>query len=429
MGFTTDSNYSYADMLSLPGYTFFQHYMRLYGEVMPFSTRPRRRDVSSYYSSYPHEVGISTSLGLGSYVYHVERSGKTGFLVRVLRGLERSGSQQPTPYVVRCRHLVLASGIFTRPLVPALDLQQIHEYGAPEENEKVTGFPLLVIGSGFTAADVILSANPNKKIIHIFKWDGTGSSPLKGCHPSAYPEYAAIYQRMRLAAVKYPPLISGVREQPSYEALPNAEVISIAPEPHFPNLFRIQLSVPSFGITVVRQVGNLSYCVGRRGDLSYLSPELQAELGVSNTPSCISGDTLRSQVAADVEVAKGVFVIGSLTGDSLVKYSFGSGTSAAGTILSASQGNVTDGAYAGEASVVTLPEPVGDSIVQTLSPLEFSLARSFTRDGETPMVFPQVSVNQYRGRRMSSSSESFLTLKPCLLSSYPASTKKFCQTS
>lgn len=410
-------------MLSLPGYTFFQHYERLYGEVMPFSTRPRRRDVSSYYSSYPREVGISSSFGLGSYVYQVERTGKIGFLVRGLQGLERSGSQQPTSYTVRCRHLVLASGIFTRPLAPPLDLQQIQEYRAIEESEEATGPPLLVIGSGFTAADVILSANPNKKIIHVFKWDCTGSSPLKGCHPSVYPEYAAIYKRMKLAAIEYPPPTLNMREQPSYEALPNAEVISVTLEPHFSNLFNIQLSLPGSGTIVVRQVGYLSYCIGRRGDLSYLSPELQAELGVSNTASCISGDTLRTRVAADVEVARGVFAIGSLTGDSLVKYSFGSGTSAAGKILDAYERNAIDGVSDGEGSVMTLPGSVRDSATDTpLSP-EFSPASPFSREDEKPVILPQIFGNPYRDRKMSSSSGSFLVSKPCLLSSYPSSTK------
>lgn len=393
---------------------------------MPFSTRPRRRDVSSYYSSYPREVGISSSIELDSYVYRVERVGKTGFLVRVLRGL---GSQQPTSYVVRCRHLVLASGIFTRPLETPLHLQQIPEYRASEESGNVTSFPLLVIGSGFTAADVILSAKPNKKIIHVFKWDYTGSSPLKGCHPSVYPEYAAIYKQMKLAAVKYPSPTSSMWEQPSYEGLPNAEVISVTPDPQFPNIYDIQLSLSGCGTTVVRQVGYLSHCVGRRGDLSYLSLELQAELGVSNTASCISGDTLRTRVAADVEVAKGVFAIGSLTGDSLVKYNFGSGTFAAGKILGAFEKNTTDVVYDGECPAVTLLGSVGDSPVDVPTSLEFSLARPFPRDDETPTLLPQIFVNPYRSRNMSSSSEPLLASKPCLLSSFPVSTKKFCQTS
>ena len=384
-------------MLSLPGYSFSQHYVKLYGEAMPFSTRPRRRDVSSYYSSYPKEVGISSSIGLGSYVYQVERTGKTGFLVHVLRGLENSGFQQPTSYVIRCKHLVLASGIFTTPLAPPLDLQQIQEYRASEESKEVTGFPLLVIGSGFTAADVILAANPSKKIIHIFKWDSTGSSPLKGCHPSAYPEYASIYKRMKLAADKRPNLISSIWEQPSYEALANAEVISVTPDPHFPNLFNIQLFLHGCGTTVVRQVERLSYCVGRRGDLSYLSPELQAELGVSNTACCISGDTLRTRVSADVEVSKGVFAIGSLTGDSLVKYCFGSGASAAGKILSDGYEKIVNhGAPDGQNSIMTLPESVGDSTAETppyLPSLDFSLANEFTKDNESPMVLPQILVN------------------------------------
>ncbi|KAF8451761.1 hypothetical protein BGX38DRAFT_1180981 [Terfezia claveryi] len=325
---------SYGDMLSLPGYTFFDHYHKLYEEDMPVFTRPTRRDVSSYYAQYPKETGILSSIGLGKHVYQVERTGDFGFLVRVLNSSE-DAIQLPTAmsYAIRCKHVVLASGIFTRQLSPPPPLQQIPEYAASVAGSSNCNIPVLIVGSGFTAADILLSAHPNQEIIHIYKWDCTGSSRLKWCHPSAYPEYAMVYRRMRLAAINSRTINPIVSEQPLYEGFPNAEVISVTPHPSTPDSLEVTFKLPECSTPVTRRVGHLAYFVGRRGDLSYLSSQIQAELGILHMAGCISGDTLRARVAANVEVAKGIFAIGSLTGDSLVKFGFGSGTYAAGRIL------------------------------------------------------------------------------------------------
>jgi len=321
-------------MLSLPGYTFFDHYRKLYGEDMSIFTRPTRGDVSSYYAQYPKETGILSTISLSRYVYQVERAGDFEFLVRVLHTSKDAGQlQTPIPYVIRCKHVVLASGISTRLLSPPPHLQQIPEYVVSGADNYNSSAAVLAVGSGFTTADILLSAHPNQKIIHIYKWDRTGSSPLKGCHPSAYPEYAMVYRKMKLAAINSVTISPTVSEQRLYEGLPNAEVISVTPHPSAPDSLEVTFKLSGCVTPVTRRVGRLAYFVGRRGDLSYLSPKIQAELGISHTAECISGDTLRSRVAANVEVTKGIFAIGSLTGDSLVKFGFGSGTYAAGRIL------------------------------------------------------------------------------------------------
>ncbi|KAF8419374.1 hypothetical protein EV426DRAFT_577114 [Tirmania nivea] len=328
------STLSYADMLSLPGYTFFDHYRKLYGEDMPVFTRPTRRDVSTYYAQYPKETGMLSSTGLCGYVYQVERTGDLEFIVKVLHSSKGAGQLQTlVPYTLRCKHVVLASGIFTRLLSPPPHLLQIPEYVASKTDNSNCNAPVLVVGSGFTAADTLLSAHSNQQIIHVYKWDHTGSSPLKGCHSSAYPEYAMIYRKMKLAGFSSATINPIVSEQPLYEGFPNAEVISVTPHPGIPDLFEVTFKLPECSTPVIRQVGHLAYFVGRRGDLSYLSQQIQAELGISHTAGCISGDTLRARVAADAEVTKGIFAIGSLAGDSLVKFGFGSGTYAAGRIL------------------------------------------------------------------------------------------------
>ena len=94
------------------------------------------------------------------------------------------------------------------------------------------------------------------------------------------------------------------------------------------------------GEEIKRTVGGLAYVVGRRGTLDYLTPSLRSEvLGtidgqspVSPTTSLISGRTLRTKTESSLEVAKDVFVIGSLAGDSLIRHAVGGCVYAAGRI-------------------------------------------------------------------------------------------------
>ncbi len=57
----------------------------------------------------------------------------------------------------------------------------------------------------------------------------------------------------------------------------------------------------------------------------------------------LSGQTLRGKVLEDIEVAPGVFAIGSLTGDSLIRFAHGSCTYAAGKIMAPSRRHREDG--------------------------------------------------------------------------------------
>jgi hypothetical protein len=128
----------------------------------------------------------------------------------------------------------------------------------------------------------------------------------------------------------------------SYEGLPNAGVVHISTTA---NDDSIEATIRLLdGSKVVRRVGGLQYVVGRRAELNYLSSQLQAELlkpsesSAANRQypleaSLISGKTLRAQAESDTEVAPGVFVIGSMTGDSLVRHAFGGCVYAAGRIM------------------------------------------------------------------------------------------------
>jgi hypothetical protein len=318
---------SYAEMLSLPGYSYSDHYAEARKEPMPDFIRPSRAEVADYFKAYPSAVGISDAIQTLTTVSGISRT---------------SGGFYIASHEIHCKHLVLASGIFTVNIPPPKLLAPLAEVDSSCD-------PLLVIGSGFSAADVILSAPPTRKIIHIFQWKPERASPLRGCHHTAYPEYATIYRQMKMAAMasgKRTPARSPLLRRKSnpffnsrdwatyYQGFPNATIVDVTSnEGNY--IAKIELEN---GDILETSIAHLDYVVGRRGALKYLDHALQDEVLEPNpepteTPGLISAHTLRAKAEADLEVAPNVYIIGSLAGDSLVRHAVGGCVYAASRIM------------------------------------------------------------------------------------------------
>ncbi|KAK6346412.1 hypothetical protein TWF730_010738 [Orbilia blumenaviensis] len=383
---------SYADLLSLPGYSLGDHYKQKYNKDMDPYYRPTRRLVAEYYAAYPRKVGIEDVLFPGTSVTNVERiNDKAGFNFLVsIRSKSQSSSTTCDAHVIRCRNVVLGTGIFSHRLPPPsvfapffeskLEKSDVswdnHRTGSTADiDEKSTQLPLLVVGSGYTAADAILCNQGKRPVIHVYRWDPEERpSPLRGCHPQAYPGYAGIYRKMKDASLRRLPLING-----SYQGFPNAMVTETSADG------TVTISMKSAGganqQTVIK-VSDIEVCIGRRGRLDYLAPALCKEIGLKNldyssmeplnngrethapltlsrtvtssrrysarsrkpmlhpTTSNTAGkvwvrySSLRERVEQNIEVAPNVFIIGSLTGDSLVRFAMGGCVYSAGRIIS-----------------------------------------------------------------------------------------------
>jgi hypothetical protein len=324
---------SYAEQLSLPGYSYSEHIARGNKQEQCDFIRPSRTEVAEYLKAYPAAVGISDAVFTATEVKDINRT-EDGFIIGSLG--------------MRCKHLVLASGIFTVNIPPPALLAPV----AQSENQ---AYPLLVIGSGFSAADVIISAPRDRKIIHVFQWTpDTRPSPLRGCHHTAYPEYATVYRQMKLSTLKVSKALSArsplLRRKSNpffsqrdwssvYEGLPNAEILSVeCPDaPNSTGSAVVTIRTTS-GELITRTIGGLSYVVGRRGSLNFLSRDLRSEvLSIPSETSTsnsilISGRTLRAKAESSLEVARNVFIIGSLAGDSLIRHAVGGCVFAAGRI-------------------------------------------------------------------------------------------------
>jgi len=217
---------SYSEQLSLPGYTFADHWRATKNATLPEFVRPTRREVAEYLAQYPIAVGSGKNVQSATKISSITRlHGGQGFHI--------------APLDVTCKHLVLATGIFNLVVQPPPFLKVLKALSPAAE----TG-PVLIIGSGFTAADLIMSTPPHRKIIHIFNWAPSRPSPLKGCHGSAYPEYAFIYRIMKSAVdknagkasseiakvLRLPPKSSSIHFAQrdwttGYEGFPNARVM------------------------------------------------------------------------------------------------------------------------------------------------------------------------------------------------------------
>lgn len=323
---------SYAAMLSLPGYTFSDHYRKTTGkDLVPF-TRPTRREIADYFCAYPAAVHIDDVFRDGEDLEDISRTAD-GFYIR--------------SHDLHCKRLVLASGIFSELLQPPPLLLPILQ------TQPTPDVPLLIIGSGFSAADSIISAAADQKLLHIFKWSPEDRpSPLRSCHQQAYPEYAGIYRLMKRTALaasgtsqkQRPRYRRGIsskflesrRWDALYEGVCNVEVTAV----------EIQNSVAQVtfrradGTTFDRSVRGLVYAAGRRGSLGYLDSKLRAEvLGNEDLDSTVTGQTLRAKAIESLEVAPGVYIVGSLTGDSLVRFAYGGCVSTAKHLVDGRDGD------------------------------------------------------------------------------------------
>lgn len=312
---------SYAEMLSLPGYTIEKHFSKTRGSPPTEGYRPTRREVAEYLAVYPDAVNIADSIFTHVNVGGVSRV-EGGFFI--------------ASHGIHCKHLVLASGVFSN-LIPSPPL--LRPLTSARQAKPRTDLPMLVVGSGFTAADVILSSPPEKKIIHVFKWLSDRPSPLQACHPRAYPEYAGIYRYMKLAAkgmLGMQALFSPLRRKKTnpffeprdwervYEGFPNTSITDVV----LHDDSALVTLKTNDGRIFHREISNLEYVIGRRGSLAYLDSRLTMEVLDASQSSMIgtteiSSRTLRPKVEENLEVAPNVFVIGSLTGDSLIRFSFG----------------------------------------------------------------------------------------------------------
>lgn len=322
---------SYAEMLSLPGYSFSGFFESKNNKELEEYYRPARTEMSDYLLEYSKQTGIINSIISNSVVTSVTKNKEDTFDIYYTHNNDKN-------FEINTENIILATGIFESPLASStfswktlfndFENNKTHEfwkYNTPNcsytltpplatpppesqlctstKNETKIRTSVLVIGSGVSAAEAIyIDSNNQCPVTHIYKWDSTSKipSPLKRFPRELYPEYAQVYDLMRNKI-----------DTDKYEGLANAKVISVSPAGE--TIIQLQ-----DGSKITKHFNQIKIRTGRSGSLSFCYN--------NKNSSSITSKTFRNQVQGSTPnlcVDKNMYIIGSLTGDTLVRFLLG----------------------------------------------------------------------------------------------------------
>jgi hypothetical protein len=307
---TEEKSLSYAEMLSLPGFSFTEffcsHEKKESSNGMKSFTRPKRGDIANYYDEYSKRMCASYSRFLSNTVVTnvdlIDLATPTYmiFYIDKITG---------NTYTHTTNAVVLASGVFEKPLRTLLDQKlpsvttpvlttlslpiigqtripiipppkNFNDIGSMEPSVIVpTCQPhlahqtVLIIGTGVSAAETVnrYSKYPNIHIIHMYRWSLEHPGPLRRFSKETYPEYARIYRLMKRACKQnletttvHPDFFS---DGSDYECMPNSCILEMS------SCGKVSIKLGT-GEIVNRSVSSIELCTGRSGSLMYLSPTI-----------------------------------------------------------------------------------------------------------------------------------------------------------
>lgn len=227
---------SHHSHLELPGLTFTAWRQSL--GLNNLDWRPTRKEVAQYYQYYTKWAGINRNCRTGTEVlqiqpitkgscccpgysnicqsYLIYNSGltpcnKCSEFKYIIRGIIRSARDPHhiKKFAIRTNHVILATGSYNVPIplkVPGETLPGVFNDARTMVSSLPTqdNSPVLVVGSGLSAADAILNLKrQGRSIIHVFYSPSSyprsnrPRHPLATCWKDEYPEYHSIYQLMK----------------------------------------------------------------------------------------------------------------------------------------------------------------------------------------------------------------------------------------
>lgn len=320
-----EKSLSYAEMLSLPGFSFTEFYRSFLAsqDSLQSFTRPKRGDIAKYYNEYARKLDLLSSFKLGTVVTNVDFSPEQQVYTVSYQDISTGLNDTLTAKLV-----VLASGIFEKPvkelsieprhctlfdgsgdyerLIEALRLENnqpfINETHIPivpppenfgditcmEPSLIVPSCPsspnaraaVLVVGSGVSAAEAVnqCAKFSDMQTIHIFRWSESDPGPLRRFSKETYPEYARVYKLMKQAVKNEtvtevaPDFMS---EGSTYQGMPNSCVLGMSA------CGDVTIQLES-GETVTQKVYSIKVCTGRSGSLTFLSPTVRSLAGFTD---------------------------------------------------------------------------------------------------------------------------------------------------
>lgn len=263
--------------MELPGWSLFE-WARARGRWLDPGARVPRSDVAAYYRDYVAHMGLASRFVTDVKVTGASRD-EGGWMVEAHgpRGAVR----------IACRRLVAATGMFDRPKwlkIPGEDLGFV-THRTPETGDG----QLLVVGSGLSAADAVLSArHAGRDVVHA-SIDDPEATPMAGLAPEIYPEYRELFEAMQGA--------SGG----GYEPLIRTRLAEIRPDG------TCRLQTPEGEVR--RRFAQVAVLIGSMPDLSFLPPASRGD-----------GESMPVEPYTFRTSTPGLYAVGPLVGDNFVRF-------------------------------------------------------------------------------------------------------------
>ncbi|XP_058809213.1 oxidative stress-induced growth inhibitor 1-like isoform X2 [Phymastichus coffea] len=307
--------------------------------------------VAAYYEDYVRKMGLGKYFRCGTVVTSVkpgaEGSGSADYGWKV-QGYETETGKQ---FEYRCRRVVLATGTTDSSNRLGVSGEQTYNWVTHDfkdlerkldklgckisdnyDSEQIVKSsslePVLIVGSGLSAADAIMAARGRGvAVLHVFRNSSQDRSAettrrsldrLQWLPASVYPEYHAVYEMMADRG----------RHYPLYKSLPDHVVVDFsagADKLTRTKTRKVTLCTPQ-GRLVSYRVSFAAVLIGSKPDLSFLQ-RCGSGLGKLHDKPI---DSRSNQIEVDpfsyeVEKAprKGLYAIGPLAGDNFVRFILG----------------------------------------------------------------------------------------------------------
>ena len=373
---TDEKSLSYAEMLSLPGYSFtefFRTFTSSKDGLLSF-TRPKRGDIANYYDAYSKKMHILDSFKPNTVVTGVDLLSSVDSLspIYVVNYIDTTNNSK---HSLQTNRVVLASGVFEKPLNDLADIhpqgektsltncsentcRALNQHNQPFSNDKhipiisppknfcdittmeasiivppcpppiASSQTVLILGTGVSAAEAVnhCAQYPGVHVIHMYRWSDEAPGPLRRFSNETYPEFARVYKLMKRAVVKNETIMTPdfFSEGSTYECLPNSCILEMSP------CGRVTIQLEMTGELITRTVSSIKVCTGRSGSLAYLSPAICKLAGFP------SGDKHCTSTTSDV------LNLNSVSKTFLQPYLFSGRSNSSVTLSRASSGNTAD---------------------------------------------------------------------------------------
>ncbi|KAF6323559.1 oxidative stress induced growth inhibitor family member 2 [Rhinolophus ferrumequinum] len=297
---------------------YYKHYVKVMGLQKNFRENTHITSVSRLYRDHDDDDGGQDS----SISAQQLQINKSKFIRRnwEVRGYQRIADGSQVPFCLFAENVALATGTLDSPAHLEVEgedfpfvFHSMPEFGAAVSRGKLRGRvdPVLIVGSGLTAADAVLCAyNNNIPVIHVFRRRVTDPSLIfKQLPKKLYPEYHKVYHMMCTQSCSADSNLLS-----DYTSFPEHHVLS----------FKSDMKCILQSVSGLKKIFKLSAAVvliGSHPNLSFLK-EQGCYLGHnSSQPITCKGNPVEID-AYTYECVKEahLFALGPLVGDNFVRF-------------------------------------------------------------------------------------------------------------